>query len=96
MCAQEHSVKITVPTCCVIRRSCQLLRVCESRVYEYGGLDIGTESENRSTRRKACPSASLSSVSPKWIHLESNPFHRGDRSATKHLITALPSGYHFP
>ena len=73
-----------------------MLSVCESRVYEYGGLGSGTERENLITRRKACPNASLSSVSPTWIHLESNPFLRVDRPATKHLITARPSGYNFP
>jgi hypothetical protein len=41
--------------------------------------------ENRITRRKTCPSATLSTVNPTWIDPGANPGIRGDRPATTHL-----------
>jgi hypothetical protein len=41
--------------------------------------------ENRSTRRKTCPSATLSNTNPKWTDLGSNPGHRGGRPAANRL-----------
>jgi hypothetical protein len=41
--------------------------------------------ENRRTRRKTCPSATLSTTNPTWIHPGVNPVLRGVRPATNHL-----------
>jgi hypothetical protein len=41
--------------------------------------------ENRSTRGKTCPSATLSTTNPTWTDLESNPFFRGEKPATNRL-----------
>jgi hypothetical protein len=41
--------------------------------------------ENRSTRRKTCPSATLSIKNPTWTDPESNPGLRGERPATNRL-----------
>ena len=41
--------------------------------------------ENRSTRRKTCPSATLSTTNHTWTDPESNPDLRGERPATYHL-----------
>jgi len=41
--------------------------------------------ENRRTRRKTCPSATLSTTNPTWIDLGANPGLRGERPATNHL-----------
>jgi hypothetical protein len=41
--------------------------------------------ENRSPRRKTCPSAILSTTNPTWTDLGSNPGLRGERPATNHL-----------
>jgi hypothetical protein len=35
--------------------------------------------ENRRTRRKICPSATLSTTNPTWIDPDANPGHRSDR-----------------
>jgi hypothetical protein len=57
------------------------------RRYEFGERrwnDILT-GENRRTRRKICPSATLSTTNPTWIDLGANPVFRGDRPATNDL-----------
>jgi hypothetical protein len=41
--------------------------------------------ENRRTRRKTCPSATLSTTNPIWIEPGANPGHRGERPATNDL-----------
>jgi hypothetical protein len=41
--------------------------------------------ENRGTRRKTCPSATLSTTNPTWIDLGANPGLRGERPATNDL-----------
>jgi hypothetical protein len=41
--------------------------------------------ENRRTRRKTCPSATLSSINPAWIDTGANPGLRGVRPATNDL-----------
>jgi hypothetical protein len=41
--------------------------------------------ENRRTRRKTCPSATLSSTNPTWIDPGANPGLRGERPATNDL-----------
>jgi hypothetical protein len=41
--------------------------------------------ENRRTRRKACPSATLSTTNPTWIDLGANPGLCGKRPATNDL-----------
>jgi hypothetical protein len=48
--------------------------------------------EKRSTRRKTCPSATLSTTNPTWTDPESNPGFRGERLATNRLRhgTAMP------
>jgi hypothetical protein len=38
--------------------------------------------ENRRTRRKTCPSATLSTTNPTWIDPGANPGLRGERPAT--------------
>jgi hypothetical protein len=55
--------------------------------YEFGERrwkDILT-GENRRTRRKTCPSATLSTTNLTWIDPDSNPGLRGERSATNDL-----------
>jgi hypothetical protein len=41
--------------------------------------------ENRRTRRKTCPSATLPTTNPTWIFPGANPGLRGDSPATNHL-----------
>jgi hypothetical protein len=41
--------------------------------------------ENRGTRGKTCPSATLSITNPTWTDPGSNPSLRGERSATNRL-----------
>jgi hypothetical protein len=41
--------------------------------------------ENRSTRGKTCPSATLSTTNPTWTDLGSNPGLRGRRPAANHM-----------
>jgi hypothetical protein len=41
--------------------------------------------ENRRTRRKTCPSATLSATNPTWIDPGVNPGLRGERPATNDL-----------
>jgi hypothetical protein len=41
--------------------------------------------ENRRTRRKTCPSATLSTTNPTWIDPGANPGLRGERPATNDL-----------
>ena len=41
--------------------------------------------ENRSTRRKICPSATLSTTNPTWTGLGVNPGLRGERPTTNRL-----------
>jgi hypothetical protein len=57
------------------------------RWYEFGERrwnDILT-GENRRTRRKSCPSATLSTTNPTWIDPGANPGLRGERSAINNL-----------
>jgi hypothetical protein len=67
------------------------------RQYEFGERrwnDILT-GENRRTRRKICPSATLSTTNPTWIDPGANPGLRGERPATNDLShgTAQPTDY---
>ena len=48
-----------------------------------GGMKLTVE--NRSTRRKTCSIATLSTTNPTWTGLRSNPGLRGERSATNRL-----------
>jgi hypothetical protein len=50
--------------------------------------------ENRTTRRKTCPSATLSTTNPTWTDPGSNPGLRGEKPATNRLShgTALMTG----
>jgi hypothetical protein len=50
--------------------------------------------ENRSTRGKTCPSATLSTINPTWTEPGSIPGVRGGRPATNRLShgTALKQG----
>ena len=41
--------------------------------------------ENRSTWRKTCPSATLSTTNPTWIDPELKPGLRGERPTTNHM-----------
>jgi hypothetical protein len=41
--------------------------------------------ENRSTRRKTCPSVTLSTTNPTWIDPGLNPGIRGERPGTNRL-----------
>jgi hypothetical protein len=41
--------------------------------------------ETRRTRRKTCPSATLSTTNPTWIDPGANPGHHGERPATNDL-----------
>jgi hypothetical protein len=41
--------------------------------------------DNRSTRRKTCPSATLSNTNPTWTDPGSNPGLRGEKPATNRL-----------
>jgi hypothetical protein len=41
--------------------------------------------ENRSTRRKTCPSATLSTTNPTWTDPGSNPGLSGERPVTNRL-----------
>jgi hypothetical protein len=41
--------------------------------------------ENRRTKRKTCPSATLSTTNPKWIDPGANPVLRGERPLTNDL-----------
>jgi hypothetical protein len=57
------------------------------RWYEFGDRrwnDVLT-GENRRTRRKSCPSATLSSTNPTWIDPGANAGLRGERPATNDL-----------
>jgi hypothetical protein len=52
--------------------------------------------ENRSTRGKTCPSATLSTTNPIWTDLGSKPVLRGDRPATNCLSRGTASAFVFP
>jgi hypothetical protein len=41
--------------------------------------------ENRRTRGKTCPNATLSITNPTWTDLDMNPSLRGEKPATNHL-----------
>jgi hypothetical protein len=45
--------------------------------------------ENRSTGRKTCPSATLSTTNPTWTDLGLNPGLRGERPATSFWYVKL-------
>jgi hypothetical protein len=51
--------------------------------------------ENRSTRGKTCPSATLSTTNPTWTDPGLNPGFRGERPAANRLShdTALAKSY---
>jgi hypothetical protein len=44
-----------------------------------------TDRENRRTRRKSYLRATLSTISPTWSALRTNPLHRGEKLVTNHL-----------
>jgi hypothetical protein len=50
-----------------------------------GGMIYLLTGENRRTRRKTCPSATLSTTNPTWIDTGANPGLRGERPATNDL-----------
>jgi hypothetical protein len=56
----------------------QVLQVME---HQWNEIDRG----KRTTRRKTCPSATLSTTNPKWTDPGSNPGIRGERPATNRL-----------
>jgi hypothetical protein len=67
------------------------------RWYDFGEWrwnDILTV-ENRRTRRKTCPSATLSTTNPTWIDRGANPGLRGETLATNYLShgTAQANSY---
>jgi hypothetical protein len=72
------------------------------RWYEFGERrwnDI--DRENRRTRRKTCPSATLSTTNPTWIEPGANPGLRGERPATNDLSylplsSSFSSSFPFP
>jgi hypothetical protein len=43
------------------------------------------DGENRRTRRRTCPSATLSTTNPAWVDPDANPVLRGERPTTNHL-----------
>jgi hypothetical protein len=47
--------------------------------------------ENRSTRRKTCPSATLFTKNPMWTDQGSNPGLRGERPVTNRLSHGTPT-----
>jgi ribosomal protein S15P/S13E len=49
------------------------------------GPRAGLTGENRRTRRKTCPRATLSTTNPTWIDPDANPGLRGERPATNDL-----------
>jgi hypothetical protein len=57
-------------------------------VMEHGGMKL--TGENRSTRRKTCPSATLSTTNSTWTDPGSNPGFRGGRSAANRLSHGRP------
>jgi hypothetical protein len=50
---------------------------------EFGGMKIGRG--NRSTRKKTCTSATLSTINPTWPDPGLNPGRRGEKPATNRL-----------
>jgi hypothetical protein len=48
--------------------------------------------ENRTTRRKTCPSATLSTTNPTWTDLGAKPGIRGERPAANDLSQIILSG----
>jgi hypothetical protein len=48
--------------------------------------------ENRRTRRKTCPSATLSTTNPTWIYPGANPGLSGERPATNDLSLGTALG----
>jgi hypothetical protein len=50
---------------------------------EIGGMKIGRE--DRSTRGKTCPSATLSTTNPTWLDPGLNPDRSGGKPATNRL-----------
>jgi hypothetical protein len=51
--------------------------------------------ENRSTRGKTCPSATLSTTNPTWIDPGSNPGLRGERPGTNRLSHGTAWQYYY-
>jgi hypothetical protein len=51
--------------------------------------------ENRITRGKTCPSATLSTTNPTWTNMGSNPGLQGERPATKRLSHGTARFYVF-
>jgi hypothetical protein len=58
------------------------------RLESDGGMIL--TGENRRTRRKTCPSATLSTTNPTWIDPGANPVLRGERPATNDLSHGRP------
>jgi hypothetical protein len=50
--------------------------------------------QNQITRRKTCPSATLSTTNPTWPDMGSNPGVRGKSPATNHLSICLSATVH--
>jgi hypothetical protein len=61
---------------------------------EDGGMKLA--GENRSTRRKTCPSATLSTTNPTWTDLGSEPGLRGGRQAANRLSHGTGLGNWLP
>jgi hypothetical protein len=83
------STQAWMPTYVSILRIPQMIWVWESD----GGMIL--TGENRRTRRKTCPSATLSTTNPTCIDPGANPGLRGERPATNDLShgTALGTTY---
>jgi hypothetical protein len=59
-------------------------------IYEYRERQSKDDTDRRNgrTRRKPCPSATLSTTNPTWTDQGANPGLRGERPATNHLSHA--------
>jgi hypothetical protein len=55
-----------------------------------------TDGENRSTRGKTCPSATLSTINPTWTEPGSNPGIRSNRPATNRLSHGTATTWPLP
>jgi hypothetical protein len=62
---------------------CQPRMIVDGDCGEIGGIKIGKG--NRSTRRKNCPSAALSTTDPTWLDSGLNPGRRCGEPATNRL-----------
>jgi hypothetical protein len=73
------SAQAWMPTYVSILRIPQMIWVWRATVELYW------QGKNRRTRRKTCPSATLSTTNPTWIDTDANPGLLGERPATNDL-----------